>query len=116
MLWSLSLLLGIVVLVILAVWVRGPEARRRRSLFLLAMLLVGASNLVSTFDGFLSAEDRRATALERLRTPGIPLVVETSAEREVLNEPGLGLLVNAVLGGMLVGAAGTLLARSWRPE
>jgi hypothetical protein len=116
MLFGLSVLLAIAAMAVMAIHIRRPRPDKRGQLFLVAMLLLAGSNLTQTFSAFVRAEDQRATAVERLRTPGLPAVVETGAERDLLTQPSLGVLVNAVLGGMLLGAVGTALARSFRPE
>lgn len=116
MLWWFSLLLLIAAMAVFVTHLRWPQPDRRRQLLIMAMLLMGASSLTQTFVMFMRAEDNRATALERVQTPGIPTVVRTWAERDLLTQPSLGLLVNAVLGGALIGAGGMALLRSRRPE
>ena len=114
MLWWLSVLLSVAALALFASPLRWP--RFRKQLFVSAILLLGASNLTQTVHAFLQAQDRRASALERLRNPDMPPVVVAWAEKDLLGQPSPGLLLNAVLGGVVLGAGAMALLGSRGPE
>ncbi|HEX8568488.1 MAG TPA: hypothetical protein VF699_00985 [Caulobacteraceae bacterium] len=113
-LW-LSLLLLLAAMALLATHLRWSSPIRRKQILMVAMLLMAGSSLTLTIASFLEAEDRRASALERLHGPATPPTVAAWAERDLLTEPSPVLLLNAILGGVVLGAGAMGLLRS-RPR